>query len=135
MIRRTALAAKREKPRRKAPERVQQVRVKPKAGAAPTADEKRHMDRMAALPCLVCGRTATIHHVTARITGGRIARSHQRIVPLCPIHHQKVHDPKAADPVSVEGLGHGGFWLKYGINLLAVADRLWKESCDGILVR
>jgi hypothetical protein len=40
---------------------------------------------------------------------------------LCPPHHQKVFDPLASDPISVEGLGHQGFFEKYGIDLLAEA--------------
>lgn len=95
----------------------------------PTAIEKRHIERVAKLPCLVCGAQATVHHVTAHADRpGRFSRSPRLITPLCPMHHQKVHDPKAADPVSVEGLGHQGFYRVHGINLLAVAVRLWRES-------
>jgi hypothetical protein len=32
-----------------------------------------------------------------------------------------VFDPKASDPISVEGLGHQGFYEKYGIDLLTEA--------------
>lgn len=129
MLRRTPLRAKRAEPRRKAPERVAHKRMKPKAGAGPTAEERRHRDRVRAMPCLVCGAPSTAHHVTSD-GFKRIARSHRRIVPLCAVHHQKVWDPKASAPVSVEGLSHGGFAEKYGIDLLAVADRLWEERND-----
>lgn len=84
---------------------------------------------MRALPCLVCGSPASLHHVTSD-GFKRIARSPRRCVPLCPLHHQKVWDPKDSDPSSVEGLGHAGFTRKYGIDLLAEADRLWEESCE-----
>lgn len=88
------------------------------------------MDRVAQLPCLVSGKSpSTVHHVSGyadRI--GRIARSHRCVVPLAPEYHQKVHDPKASDPISVEGLGHMGFFLRYGIDLKAEGDRLWRES-------
>lgn len=90
-----------------------------------SAAEKRHMDRVAAMGCLVSGKPATLHHVSATIHGGRIARSHKRVVPLAPEYHLIQHGPKA----SVEALGHGGFFEKYGIDLLAEADRLWEESC------
>lgn len=93
----------------------------------PTAEERRHIKYVASLPCLVCHAQATVHHVTASIHGGRMTRSHQRIVPLCPIHHQAGHDPYANRPVSVERLGHRGFWQVHGIDLLAEADRLWSE--------
>lgn len=90
----------------------------------PTAIEKRHMQRVAQMGCLVCGARATLHHVTAQIEGGRITRSHQRVTPLCPTHHQIQWGSRE----SVEALSHRGFWLTYGIDLLAVADRLWTES-------
>jgi Recombination enhancement, RecA-dependent nuclease len=114
---------------------VNHKRMKPKAGAEPTADERRHMDRVAAMPCLVSGEQATVHHVTGSAhLMGRFRRSHQLIVPLAPRFHQKVFDPKASDPISVEGLGHRGFFDKYGIDLLAVAELLRLESVEaGIL--
>lgn len=82
------------------------------------------MAYVASLPCLVCGkRPVTVHHVTAGPYGGRIARSHKRITPLCERHHQIQHGPRE----SVEALGHGGFRLTYGIDLLAEADKLWRN--------
>lgn len=95
---------------------------------AATAAERRHMGRVAAMGCLVCGAASTVHHVTAGVYGGRLRRSDTRVVPLCPIHHQKVFDPLASNPVSVEGLGHGGFYRKHGIDLLVVAHDLWARS-------
>lgn len=105
-------------------------RMKPKAGARPTAEERAHMDRVAKLPCLVSGeREVTLHHVTGYSDRpGRFSRSHKRVVPLAARFHQKVFDPLASDPISVEGLGHQGFYEKYGIDLLAVADDLWAET-------
>lgn len=90
------------------------------AKRAPTKAEKAHMARIAAMPCLVCGGRATVHHVTAKIEGGRIARRHDRVVPLCPVHHQIQFGPRE----SVEALSHRGFWLTYGIDLLVEAERL-----------
>jgi len=90
------------------------------AKRAPTAAEKRHMERIASLPCLVCGARATVHHVTASIHGGRVSRRHDRTVPLCPVHHQIQHGPRE----SVEALGHGGFFKIHGIDLMAEAERL-----------
>ena len=91
----------------------------------PTAAEKRHMARVASMPCLVCGGQATVHHVTGyadRI--GRFSRSHQLVVPLCPYHHQIQWGPYQ----SVEALGHRGFYQEWGIDLLAEGKRLWSES-------
>lgn len=91
---------------------------------------RRHLARVAALPCAVCGQPSTVHHVTASINGGRMTRSDERVAPLCPRHHQKVHDPKGFDPISVEGLGHGGFFRRHGIDLLQLADKLWAETLN-----
>ncbi len=85
-----------------------------------TAAERAHMAKVATLPCLVCGAQSTVHHVTASIHGGRLTRSHWRVVNLCPRHHQIQHGPRE----SVEALGHGGFYREYGIDLLAEAERL-----------
>ena len=106
-------------------------RMKDKAGAQPNAEEARHHERIRReFGCLVCGmRPATLHHVTGYADRmGRFSRSHKRVVPLCGPHHQKVWDPIASDPISVEGLGHQGFYEKHGIDLLAKADDLWAES-------
>jgi len=95
----------------------------------PTKAERKHFDRVASLGCLVCGDPATIHHVTGyadRI--GRAPKRHDRVAPLCPVHHQKVFDPSNRYPVSVEGLGHRGFFQEHGIDLMAHAERLWAES-------
>lgn len=89
--------------------------------------ERRHMDRVAGIGCLVCGGEATIHHVTGYADRmGRLPRSHQLVVPLCRVHHQAVWD-NASMPVSVERLGHRGFYQEHGIDLLAEACRLWRE--------
>lgn len=106
----------------------QHNRTKPKAGAAPTPAEDRHIRRVRALPCLVCGAQASAHHVTGYADRmGRFPRSHKLVVPLCPPHHQSVYD-NASDPQSVEILNHRGFYDLHGIDLLAVAERLWSES-------
>ncbi len=88
------------------------------------------MDRVAGLPCLVSGRQpVTLHHVTGyadRI--GRFSRSHKLVVPLAPEYHLIQHGPK----MSVEALGHRGFYQEWGIDLLAEAQRLWAESEERI---
>lgn len=130
-MRRTPLKQKRDRPRRDEG-RIKHVRVKPKAGAPPTAEERRHMKHVGRMRCLLdtvpkvfpCGGRLTLHHVTASIYGGGITRSHKRVVPLCEAHHQIQHGPHG----SVEALSHGGFHAVYGIDLLAEADRLWAET-------
>jgi hypothetical protein len=125
-VKRTPLRIKRPTPRRRAPDRVKHVREKPKPGAPPTAAEREHMDRVADLPCLVgggCAGRVTLHHVSSD-GYKRIARSHQRVVPLCERHHQIQHGPRE----SVEALGHAGFKITYGLDLLVEADCLWSDS-------
>jgi hypothetical protein len=88
-----------------------------------TAVERRHLERVAALPCLVCDQPSTVHHVTSD-GHQRLTRTHERVVPLCPVHHMIQFGPRE----SVEALGHAGFTAEYGIDLLAAADWLWAES-------
>lgn len=109
---------------------VNHKRMKPKAGADPTAAERRHMDRVRALGCLVSGGPATIHHVTGYADRmGRISRSHRIVVPLAVEFHQHDYGDKC-----VEKLSHQGFYREHGIDLLKEAKRLEYESMEmGIL--
>lgn len=99
------------------------MKVKPRK--ASTAVERRHLARVAALPCLVCGSPSTVHHVTSD-GHKRLTRTHERVVPLCPRHHMIQFGPHE----SVEALGHAGFETTYGIDLLAAADVLWAQSME-----
>ena len=120
------LPPKRGTPRRKAPERVQHVRIKPRAGAAPTPEEAAHMERVARMGCCVCGMPATVHHVTGYADRpGHILRSHQCVVPLCPKHHQIQHSVSE----SVEALNHRGFYRVHGIDLFKLGTDLWRQTC------
>jgi hypothetical protein len=94
----------------------------------PTAMERRHMNRVAAMGCLACGGEAELHHVTGYADRmGRLPRSNQLIAPLCPLHHRGVGE-KAPLLVSVQSLNHRGFCREHGIDLYAEAERLWAES-------
>ncbi len=86
------------------------------------------MARVASLPCLVSGkRPVTLHHVTGYADRpGRFSRSHKLVVPLAPEYHLIQHGPHE----SVEALGHEGFYKRHGIDLLANAERLWRETHD-----
>ncbi len=77
------------------------------------------MVRVAAMPCLVCGTAAEVHHVHSD-GYQRLTRSHKRVVPLCPQCHR-------SGPLAVHNLGHAGFNVTHDIDLLAVADKLWEE--------
>lgn len=102
------------------------TRIKPKAGAKPNAAERLHMSRVASLPCLVSGtHPVTLHHVTGYADrAGRFARSHSLVVPLAEQFHLIQHGPY----YSVEALGHQGFYMHHGIDLLAEAEILRTES-------
>jgi len=83
------------------------------------------MAYVASLPCLVCGARATVHHVTGFADRmGRVSRRHDRVVPLCPEHHQIQYGPR----VSVEALSHQGFYRVHGIDLMVEAERIWNEA-------
>lgn len=87
---------------------------------------RRHHDRVASLPCMVSGKQpVTLHHVTGFADrAGRFSRDDWLVVPLAPQFHLIQHGPKT----SVEALGHKGFFMLYGIDLLAEAVRLRDES-------
>lgn len=111
---------------------VNHRRMKPKAGAKPTAAERAHMERVAGLPCLVTGRRpVTVHHVTGYADRmGRFSRSHRWVVPLLARFHLIQSGPHE----SVERLSHQGFFRRYGIDLLKEARRIEFESIElGIL--
>lgn len=122
MKRNAPLPARRATPRRKAPERVAHNRSKPKAGAAPTAAERRHMDRVAAMPCLVTGQREVVLHHVMKCPGKRMRRDHRFVVPLTPEMHNMGDQ-------SVHMLGSEARFLEvHGIDLAAWAVRLWEES-------
>jgi|SRR4249919_2422289 len=109
---------------------LRKTALKPGRGKGPNAMEQRHFDRVVEIGCLVCGGGATIHHVTGYADRmGRLPRSHQRVVPLCPVHHQACFD-NASMPVSVERLGHQGFYREHGIDLLKEAEGYWEISVN-----
>lgn len=111
---------------------VDHRRLKPKAGAKPTAAERLHFERVASLPCIVTGlRPVTLHHPTGYADRmGRILRSHRLVVPLIARLHLIQFGPRE----SVEALGHRGFYRVHGIDLLKEARRLEFESIElGIL--
>lgn len=49
--------------------------------------EKVHLERVAALGCLICRRPAQIHHIREGQGIGQRA-SNFLVIPLCPEHHQ-----------------------------------------------
>lgn len=82
---------------------------------APTAAEKRHMGRVAALGCVLCdhlgyGTTpAQVHHIREGQGAGQRA-SNFLTVPLCPEHHQ--------GKTGLHGLGTNAFERTYKLSEL-----------------
>ena len=76
-----------------------------------TAAERKYMNRVAELGCLVCrrmgyeGTPAQLHHPRAGTGAGRRA-SHFDVIPLCPEHHM--------GKTGLHGLGTKGFPKHYG---------------------
>jgi hypothetical protein len=104
--------------------------MKRSRGKAASAIEKRHLDRLTDIPCLACGRLPIErHHVTGYADRmGRLTRRNDRVVPLCAMHHRV--GAVGGFEQSVEALNHRGFFMEYGIDLMAEAERLWNETLE-----
>ena len=95
-------------------------RIKPRLAKQP-----RHLDRVAAMGCLVCGGPAEVHHER---TGHR-ARDDSYVVPLCPLHHRD-------GAVGFHGLGSASaFRDMHDICLPTVAEWLRDESIAMGIIR
>ena len=87
-----------------------------------TKDEKKYLDKVARVGCMLCrtafgikDSAAEIHHI--RRFGGK--RSASPVIPLCPEHHR--------GNTGIHGLGAKGFEAKWGITqetLLAQLNEL-----------
>lgn len=82
--------------------------------------DKRHIKFVCQRPCLICGRQPSDpHHLRfaqRRALGRKV--SDEFIVPLCRTHHREVH--RSAD--------EHGWWRQAGIDALASAEKLWRET-------
>jgi len=119
MLRRSPLKAKRDTPRRNEG-RVTHERMRRKPSDKGAA-ERKHMDRVAAMPCCGCGaRDVHVHHV---ISDGykRLTRDHRLILPLCAMCHT---DGQSA----VHKIGTRLWNAKFGFEQHVLADQLWRES-------
>jgi hypothetical protein len=81
--------------------------------------DKEHLRRLAALPCLICGRSPSqAHHIRyaqPRAMGRKV--SDEWTVPLCATHHRALHD--VGDEKA--------WWAKRGQDPLTHAEKLWRE--------
>jgi hypothetical protein len=81
---------------------------------------REHLRRVAALPCLVCGRRPShAHHLRfAQSRGLGLKVSDEFTVPLCAIDHDALH--RSGD--------ERAWWHARGIDPLPEAERLWRSS-------
>lgn len=89
----------------------------------PTAKEDRHLRAVRQKPCTVCGvRPVEAHHVVGYADKmGRAPKRHDRVVPLCALHHRDSRE-------AVHAIGHQRFCADHGIDLMLVALQLWEKS-------
>ena len=82
-----------------------------------------HLQFVASLPCLICGRAPThAHHIRfaqPRAMGSKV--SDEWAVPLCFLHHRALHDSGAEET----------WWQVHKTDPLAEAKRLWQQSRQG----
>jgi hypothetical protein len=95
-------------------------------GLMATKDEKKSLDKIARLGCILClevygieGSPAELHHV--RRYGAKRATS--PVLPLCPEHH------RGND--GLHGLGVKGFERKYQISCEKLLDKVSKKLGKG----
>jgi hypothetical protein len=82
---------------------------------------KEHLQYVAQQPCLICGRSPShAHHIRfAQSKGLALKVSDEFTVPLCAIHHSENHSTG----------DERKWWQKRNVDPLAIARRLWEESC------
>jgi ERF superfamily len=82
--------------------------------------DRHHLRFVASKPCLVCGRTPSDAHHVKFAQGPALGRkvSDRFTVPLCRLHHRDLHRRGNERP----------WWQSQGIDPLAVASMLWRES-------
>jgi hypothetical protein len=85
--------------------------------------DKEHRKFVSAQACLVCGRQPSdAHHLRSaqpRALGRKV--SDEFMVPLCRIHHRKVH----------RGGDEAAWWDRFGVDPYLVAAALWGQSRPG----
>ena len=99
-------------------------------GRAPTADEKRFMDQMGALPCIAClkdgwtNHVISLHHIDGRTKPG----AHFLVLPLCAPHHQQ-DDTDLRQRISLHGR-KATFQARYGAERELLAECLAMLTSD-----
>ncbi|MFC3457225.1 Ref family recombination enhancement nuclease [Massilia haematophila] len=100
-------------------------------GRPPTAEEKRFMDQMGALPCIACLKdgwlihTVSLHHIDGRTKPG----AHFLVLPLCAPHHQQ-DDTDPRQRISLHGR-KATFQARYGTERELLAECLAELKAQG----
>jgi DNA recombination protein Rad52 len=102
------------------PETVARAEFELPLAAPKRVRDAAHLQFVASLPCLICGRTpAHAHHIRfaqPRAMGSKV--SDEWVVPLCFLHHRAIHDSGVEET----------WWQVHGTDALAEAKRLWQQS-------
>jgi DNA recombination protein Rad52 len=105
------------------PEKVARAELELPLASPKRIRDATHLQFVASLPCLICGRTpAHAHHIRfaqPRALGTKV--SDEWAVPLCFLHHRALHDSGAEET----------WWQVHGTDALAEAKRLWQQSHGG----
>jgi hypothetical protein len=93
-------------------------------GAERRVRSKSHLLFVSAKPCAICGDLPChAHHVTfAQPRGLSVKVSDEFTVPLCPMHHNLLHQNR----------NERAFWRQHGIDALTLAAQLWTQTMQGV---
>jgi hypothetical protein len=82
--------------------------------------DRQHVKYVARRPCLICGRQPSDPHHLRFAQPPALGRkvSDEFTVPLCRGHHREVH--RSSDEIA--------WWIQAGIDALAAAQKLWRET-------
>jgi hypothetical protein len=82
--------------------------------------DRDHLRHVAKQPCLICGRKPSDPHHLRYLQPRALGRkaSDEFVVPLCRIHHRLVHRVG----------NEAAWWQDVGIDPIAVARKLWKDT-------
>jgi hypothetical protein len=82
--------------------------------------DRHHLRHVAKQPCLICGRKPSDPHHLRYLQPRALGRkaSDEFVVPLCRIHHRLVHRVG----------NEAAWWQDAGIDPIAVARKLWKDT-------
>ena len=93
-------------------------------GAERRVRSKTHLALVGSQPCLICAELPChAHHLTfAQPRGLSVKASDEFTVPLCPMHHNLLH----------QSANERAFWHQHGIDALQLAARLWSQTAQGV---